>query len=250
MQTLFGSGVMWAVPMIDLAGNNVSNPTPIPFGAMQEVTVDFTFTKKELYGLKVFPLDVARGTGKIELKAKIARFQAALFNQLFGETLNANEMKVAYQESGNVSNNTITVIAAANFSIDLGVSFVSNGTALTRVANNATGNQYVVGTNGNYTFNAANNTQMYISYAYNYNNSSSGSIFTINNQLLGLSPFFKVVLNQNRRAKHMTLILNRCVSTKISFGTKLEDFNVPDFECSAMADDSEVVGQFSLAESY
>lgn len=249
MQTLFGSGTMWAVPTIDLAGNNIAVPTPIPFGAMQEATLDLSFSVKELYGLYQFPIDVARGTGKITGKAKMARFQAALFNQLFGETLTTNEMKVAYQESGNVANNIITVAAAANFSLDLGVWFAANGNPLTRGANAANG-VYVVGANGLYTF-AANqaNTQMHISYAYTMAN-ANGNSFVINNQLLGLSPFFKVVLNQNRRAKHMTLILNRCVATKLSHGSKLEDFNIPEFDFSAMADDSSVVGSWSLAETY
>jgi len=248
MQTLFGSGVMWAVPMINLAGNNVATPTPIPFGAMQEATVDFSFGKKELYGLSVFPIDVARATGKIDIKAKMARFQALLFNQLFGETPNANELKVAYQEALSVSANNATVAAGANFSLDLGVWYANNMMPLTRAANVSAGN-YVVGANGNYSFNESNNTAILISYAFTGAN-SNGSNFTINNQLLGLSPFFKVVLNQNRRARHMTLVLNRCVATKIGIGTKLEDFNIPDFEASAMADDAGVVGTWSFNEAY
>jgi hypothetical protein len=246
MQTHFGSGTLWAVPMIDLAGNNIASPTPVPFGAMQDVSLDFAFGQKELYGLYQFPIDVARGTGKISGKAKVARFQASLFNQLFGETINANELKVTYLESANISANNANVTAAANFSLDLGVSYNSNGTPLIRVAANANAGEYVVGANGAYTFNESNNTQVLISYAYNANN--TGRIFTINNQLLGLSPFFKVVLNQNRRAKHLTVILNRCVATKLSFATKLEDFNVPEFDFAAMADDSNQIGKFSLYE--
>ncbi len=248
MQTHFGSGTMWAVPTIDLAGNNIAVPTPIPFGAMQEVTLDLSFSVKELYGLYQFPIDVARGTGKITGKAKVARFQATLFNQLFGETLTANELKVIYQETGNISANNVTVSQGANHSLDLGVQWAANGAYLPRAANAANGS-YVVGANGVYTINGANNAQVYISYAYTANN-AAGNAFTINNQLLGLSPFFKLVLNQNRRAKHMTMVLNRCVATKLAHGTKLEDFNIPEFDFSAMADDSNQIGQWSLNEAY
>jgi hypothetical protein len=249
MQTEFGSGTLWAVPTINLAGNNIAaaNATPVPFGAMQDVSVDFSATVKELFGLYQFPIDVARGTVKISGKAKVARFQAELFNQLFGETLSSQETRVAYQESANISANNATVTLGANFYADLGVIYASNGTRLTRVAANAAAGEYVANANGLYTFNAANNTQVYISYAYTANN-SSGNSWTINNQLLGLSPFFSVYLNQVRRGKHMTLILNRCVSTKITVATKLEDFSVPEFDFSAMADDSGVVGKWSLAE--
>jgi hypothetical protein len=247
MQTEFGSGVMWAVPTIDLAGNNVATPTPVPFGAMQDISLDISYTVKELYGLYQFPIDVARGTAKVTGKAKVARFQAQLFNQLFGETLTANEYKASYQEAGTVTANNITVTAAANFYLDLGVSYNSNGTPLTRGANAAAG-VYVVGANGLYTF-AANdaNTAMLISYLYTANN-AAGNSFVLNNQLLGLSPFFQVVLNQNRRGKHFTTVLNRCIATKLSFATKLEDFNIPEFDFSAMADDSGVFGRFSIAE--
>ncbi len=251
MMTEFGSGTAWAVPMFDLAGNNVANPTPVPFGAMQDISVDFSFSVKELYGLYQFPIDVARGTAKITGKAKVARFQALLFNQLFGENQTANEMKVAYQEAANVAAGNFTVTAAANFSLDLGVSYVSNGTPLARNSAAGAAGQYVVdAANGIYTFHANDaNVAVLVSYAYTANNANAtGKIFTINNQLLGLSPFFKLVLNQHRRAKHMTLILNRCISTKLTIATKLEDFSIPEFDFSAMADDASIVGQWSLAE--
>jgi hypothetical protein len=250
MQTEFGSGVLWAVPMIDLAGNNVAVPTPVPFGAMQDVSVDFSFSVKELYGMYQFPIDVARGTAKVGGKSKVARFNAGLFNQILGENMTANEMKVAFQESANVGANNFTVAAAANFSLDLGVTY-SNGTPLARNSAAGAAGQYVVdAANGKYTFHANDaNTTVLVSYAYTANNANAtGRIFTINNQLLGLSCFFKLVLNQNRRAKHMTLILNRCISTKLSVATKLEDFTIPEMDFSAMADDSGVVGQWSMAE--
>ena len=55
---LFGSGSLYAVPKIDLAGAGVAVPTPVPFGALQDVSLDISFGQKELYGQKQFPLAV------------------------------------------------------------------------------------------------------------------------------------------------------------------------------------------------
>lgn len=245
----FGSGVMWAVPTIDLAGNNVANPTPIPFGAMQDVSLDIAYSAKELYGFYQFPIAVARGTAKLTGKAKVARFQARLFNQVFGETLSANEIKAVALLAANVSaNNNYNTTQGANFYLDLGIQF-ANGTPLTRVANNANAvGQYVVAANGVYNFHANDaNQAIVVSYAY-YANNTAGNSWTINNQLLGLSPFFKAVLNQQYQGKQVSLIFNRCVSTKLTFATKLEDFHIPEFDFSMMADDSGVVGSISVGE--
>ena len=72
MMTEFGSGVVWGIPTINLAGNNVVNPTPVPFGALQDVSVDFAFSVKELYGQYQFPIDVARGTATPDVSARAA----------------------------------------------------------------------------------------------------------------------------------------------------------------------------------
>lgn len=232
-QYFFGSGQMWAIPTLDIAGNNVATPTPIPFGALQEVSIDISQGKKELYGLYQFPLAVARGTGKIDLKAKFASINAQLFNLSFNDSIAANQMKAAYQEVGNISGNNCTVSAAANFAYDLGVVLASNGTPLTRVAANATALQYVVGANGLYTFNQANNVQVKISYMYNTN---TGNVFTVQNRLLGVQPFFKVALRGEYDGKQFILEYLKCMSTKLGFGTKLEDFMIPEFDFSAMDD--------------
>jgi hypothetical protein len=52
-------------------------------GIVQDVTIDFSFSKKELYGEMQFPVDVARGQGKINIKAKAAKIDAKVFNAVF-----------------------------------------------------------------------------------------------------------------------------------------------------------------------
>ncbi len=244
----FGSGTMWAVPTINLAGNNVTVPTPVPFGAMQDVAIDIAYTVKELYGLYQFPLDVARGTAKLTGKAKVARIQAALFNQIFGETLAANEIKVSYQEAGNTANNNTFTGNQTPFLYDLGVIWANNSLPLTRAANAANNGIYSVDANGVYLFGVGDaNKSIKVSYAYT-GNAATANQFTIQNQLLGLSPFFKAVFSVTRSGKVFTAVFNKCVGTKLSFATKLEDFMIPEFDFAIMADDGGNVGTMSVTE--
>lgn len=248
----FGSGTMWGIPTVTLAGNNVTTPTPVPFGKMQDVSIEFSQGVKELYGLYKYPIDVAGTTGKISGKAKVAQIQALLFNSLlFGETLSANEIKVAYREAANTGNaNSVTPSynGASVFLYDLGVSFNSTGLPLTRGANAANNGIYSVDANGTYLFGVGDaNKAVNISYAY-VGNGAAANQFIINNQLLGLQTFFKGVFSINRAGKFLTIVLNRCVATKLSFATKLEDFVIPEFDFSAMADASDQVGTISVTE--
>lgn len=149
----FGSGTLSATPTVG---------SPQTFGALQDVSLDFSFTNKELYGSKQFPLVVARGTGKINCKAKFASIDAALFNTLF------------FQGTATTTGSTVSV--------------------------------------------------------------------QINNQDLGSTPFFAVTLTQVFNGKTLTVTLNRCTSSKLGFATKLEDFNIPEFDFMAMADDAGVIG--------
>ncbi len=245
----FGSGVMWAIPTINLAGGAVANPTPVPFGVLQDVSIDISFNKKELHGQFQYPLAVARATAKLTAKAKAARITAALFNQVFGETLSTGEIKTAFQESGTIPASPYQVTAAnsATWTLDLGVSYAATGLPLTRVASAPTTGQYSVAA-GVYTF-AAADTTLGVKISYLYTTAiAPGQVFTINNQLLGASPFFQANFSQVYQGKHLTVQFNRCTADKLSLATKLEDWTIPEFDFSMMADDAGVVGKISVSE--
>ena len=244
----FGAGVLWGIPKIAMDGTAVTNPTPQAFGALQEVSVDFSWTMKELYGQYQMPIAVGRGTAKITGKAKAARISASLFNLTFGETLAAGETVAAVDEAATIANNAVTIDppGAGVFSEDLGVVYATTGLPLTRGASASAGGVYSL-SNNVYTFNAAdNNAAVKISYSYTL--AASGKSFTINNQLLGACPFFKLVMNESYQGKVIHVELNRVISGKLSFATKLEDFMIPDFDFGIMADDSGVIGTVSVAE--
>ena len=75
-QSVFSTGNLWGIP----AGSNV---TPVRFGTVQDIAVDFSFDLKKLYGNFQFPVEQARGKGTIDIKATIGRVDPILFNQVF-----------------------------------------------------------------------------------------------------------------------------------------------------------------------
>lgn len=243
-QYVFGSGTLYAV-------DSDSNSTPVKFGGLQEASVDFSFSNKELYGQNQFPLTVARGTGKISGKAKNASVSGELFNRLFfGGTLATGQLLVAEDEAAVVPASpgpyTVTVANSVNFSQDLGVIDASIGQPLTKVDSTPAAGQYSVAA-GVYTF-AAGDAGKQLKVSYSHNSASTGKQLTITNKLQGQAPTFKVILSERYNGKALTLELNACVSSKLSMPTKSEDFMVPEFEFSACADAAGNIGTLSLAE--
>ncbi len=244
MQYSFGTGVLYGT---SLTG---SNPTPVRFGALQDVSLDFSFTTKELYGQYQFPLALGRGTGKITGKAGFAQFNAQAFNDLFfgaGSVASA-ATRTSVSEAQTVTANIVTATNGANFTADLGVVKASDGTVYTRVANTPTGQQYTLNTTtGVYTFNSSQ-SNIPVLVSYTYADSTSGKKISINNQLLGNSSQFSAVFTETFNSKSMTVVLNACMSSKLSLATKLEDFTIPAFDFMAFADAANAIGTISMEE--
>lgn len=90
----FGSGVLYGTRT---DGGVV---TPVRFGILQDVTIDFAAEIKELYGQLQYPVDTARGKAKITGKAKFAVLQASVYNSLyFGQTATTGQTLFAYNET-------------------------------------------------------------------------------------------------------------------------------------------------------
>ncbi len=83
---------------------------------------------------------------------------------------------------------------------------------------------------------------------YLYNSATTGGTIAISNQPMGLAPTFKAVLAGVTDGRTMTLILNRCISSKLTLPTKNEDHLVVEFDFSAMADDNDQVGTLTVTE--
>ena len=244
----FNTGVMIGTPV---SGNEDSNPTPLALGILQEGAFDVTWEVKELYGQSQFPVDVAKGKGKVSGTAKFASVTGKTIADLFfGQGVTGNPLVPVYVESHTVPATpyqvTIAPPASGTFFVDLGVIGASGayaGIALVRVASGPTTGQYSIneGT-GVYTFAAADTTLvMYISYLYTAANAAGGYRSVIANQLMGFGPVFEldffVQYAGSNPGGQQSLLLRayNCIMTKWSTPTKQGDYLIQDVAFSCFA---------------
>lgn len=240
----FGSGVLIGTR------TDVANTTPVNFGLVQEVQLDLQFTAKELYGQYQFPVAIARGQGKASGKAKMARVSGLAFNHLFfGASLVAGQLATAFGEAQSVPGSTpftVSVTNAGQWQDDCGVVYATSGLPLTKVASAPAAGQYSVAA-GVYTFNSADaGAAVLISYTYNV--TGSGQQLTLANPLLGTTPTFQAQLYTSFQGKPVNVKLFNCVSSKLTFASKLEDFVIPELDFDIFANAAGNVLQWSFAE--
>ncbi len=241
----FGSGVLLGTR------TDIANATPVNFGLVQEVTIEETATVKELHGQVQRPLAIARGTIKTTGKAKVARISGMAFANLFyGVAPLPGQFATSFAEAGTVAATTpftVTVANAASFVDDDGVLYATTGLPLTKVASAPASGQYSV-VLGVYTFNSADAGKAILAN-YTYTVSGTGQKFTVANQLLGTTPTFQALFYTTFQGQAISLKLNNCTTSKLSFHTKLEDFVLPEFDFSCFADASGNVMTWSFAEA-
>lgn len=241
----FGSGVLIGTR------TDIDNGTPINFGLVQEVTLDESASLKELFGQYQRPLAIARGTIKTTGKAKVARISGLAFaNLYYGVTPAAGETATSFAEAGTIASSSpylVTVANAATFVADQGVVYAASGLPLTKVASSPAAGQYSVAA-GVYTFNTADEGKSVFT-TYTYTVTSSGQKFTVANQLLGTTPTFQALFYTSFQGQSVTVTLNNCTSSKLSFGTKLEDFVLPEFDFSCLPDSSGNIMTWSFSEA-
>jgi hypothetical protein len=230
----FGSGVLLGTR------TDIPSATPVNFGLVQDVTIEETATIKELTGQFQRPVAIARGTIKTTGKAKVARISGMAFANLFyGVTPAAGQLATSFAEAGTVaaaSPFTYAVANAATFADDDGVVYATSGLPLTRVASAPGAGQYSVSA-GVYTFNSADSGKAVL-VTYTYTIRGTGQKFTVTNQLLGTTPTFQALFYRTFQGQAISLKLNNCTSSKLSFQAKLEDFTMPEFDFSCFADAS------------
>ena len=255
MQLAFGAGALWG-NRTDVTGSGIG---PDQFGILQDVQIDWDWSTKELWGQFQFPLDIARGQGKIAGKAKFARIFGAIFGDLFfGQTPATGQLTVSENEAATVPATipyTVTVANAANYVDDLGVFYAtgaSAGNRFTRVTTPSASGQYSVNlATGIYTFAAADaGAALLISYLCTI--SSAGKKLVLTNQFMGYTPTFKATFYTTKTtqgaAAGLTLVLNACTASKLSLPTKIDDYEIQEFDFSAFADATGTIGTLSVNE--
>jgi hypothetical protein len=253
MQFQFGTGSLFGTPLSDASGNSIANPTPHKFGEIQDVSLDMSRDIKPLYGEKMMPVALGGGKMKFDIKAKFARLNGRLFNDLyFGQTLNSGTLQGVYNDTAGAAipatpyQITPAVPSSGTWARDLGV-IDSNGVPLQRVASAPTTGQYSVAA-GVYTFAAADATKVvFINFAYTASVSGAKQV-VFSNLPMGYVPSFGLDIAAVYNGKQANIRFNQCVSGKLGWAPKQDDFTVADMEISAFADAAGNIGYIMLAE--
>ncbi len=241
---VFGSGVLIGTP----AGGS-----PINFGLAQEVTLNVQTNTKALYGQYNFPVAIGSGTKKMSGKAKMARVSGqALGSLYFGLTPTAGVTQTQFGETATVpasSPYTYTTTYHTTFVADQGVVYASSALPLKAVASAPTQGQYSL-SGGTYTF-ASADASAAVLISYTYTVAASGESIAVNSQLIGPSVTFSANLFASDPAtgKQFSVLLYNCVAEKLSFGTKLEDFVLPELDFQCFANAAGQVCQFNFGDA-
>lgn len=256
---LFGTGTLIAQQTQDSLGNLLRFPASVRLGTMQDISVDIDVDLKTLYGSQRYPISVAQGKAKIEIKAKYAEINGAILGRLqFGKTPTAGIRSVVHDHAFIVpasaaGGQAVEVIVEppdeGTFFADLGVVEGATGDQLERVAPSQTAapgaGEYSV-TNGTYRFAPSEHArELLVSYEYRAA-SSKGQIFELTNDVMGPTPAFTLMLKNSFDGKNLVMKLNRAVSSKVSLPFKSDDYAVYDLTAQAFADAAGQVGYLCL----
>ena len=240
----FGVGLLFTVP-------TTANPTPVQFGALQDINIDFSFDEKQLFGSFQFALEQARGKGKATIKASVGRFDPAFFNQVFfGLTTSVGEKRNSAREAGTIPTTPfqITVANGATFAVDLGVYDVTSAKWLTRVASAPATGQYAVNVaTGVYTFAAADVGHL-VQFYYTYTAAGTGVTLNYTNQLMGSGALFTVnLINYNPvTGKYLNLVYPAVQCFKLGMPMKLDDYTHAALDFSAQDDGAGNIFQWTM----
>lgn len=246
MQLTFGAGEVFAQMITDAHGVPAKNATPIRIMGLQEMSVDVSAELKEYHGQNRFALAVAQGKVKVSGKMKGALINGLALNTLFfGDKFATGTMKAIHADTDGKqipgsSTYTIQVTppSSGTFAEDLGV-LGSDGTTYIKVSGSPEAGQYSVSASGLYTFNEADKGKtVYPSYAYTYTLAGSKKI-DLSNMAMGNTPTFKLSYLTQFKGKKALLELESVTSGKLGlFGTKNDDFSVPELDFTASTDEA------------
>ena len=239
----FASGSLFAVR------TDIANGTPVKFGVLQKVDLKFAGTNKELFGQNQFPQDVARGPIKVTGKATSAQIFSSYFDLFFGQGVTTSAgLLAAVGEAHSVpasSAYTITVTQSATFTQDLGVIYAATGIPLQVVASGPAAGQYSVSA-GVYTF-SSSDASAAVAISYEYTGTTTKELI-LNNQLMGTTPTFLMVLATTYKNNVFNVHLNQCVSESLSFPVGNQEYSIPEMDFEAYTDAANVLGKITMSQ--
>lgn len=247
----FGTGTLIA------KRTDTANTPPFMFGVLQNISLDFDQKLESLTGQNKVAVALGDGELKISGKAKFARFQMTLFNNMMlgqsaaSGTLDMGSTGEAAAVPSSSPYSWVVTNAAQTPLEDFGVFYQSSGTQLAPVAASPSAGQYSFNAStGTYTFAAADaGAAVYVYYSFS---SASGNKIVYSNPLMGTSPVFEVYFKTTTSnlgvTKNITIKLNACKSSKLSLAFANQKFAIPEFDFQAMADAAGNVFTLSTTE--
>lgn len=252
---LFGAGVFYITPTIDAFGNTIAVPQPTPVGILQDVSLNFEFTNKPLYGALQFPVAIGRGEGKCTGTAKFANIYSLLWNNaFFGQPaatvagfIGIVTSTVAVAIPATPFQITPTVPSAGTWDTDESVTD-SNGNLMIKVASGPTAGQYSVAA-GVYTFASADNVSglsVFINFRYTATVTGATKT-TVANLLMGYAPQIQIDLQVSYAGKSMFIRLPGAIPSKFTWAFKNTDWTIPNFDFDCFADTSNNIVYTSMS---
>jgi len=247
----FGAGVLVATA--------IGGATPIRFGVLQECSPDFKTDAKPLFGQKRYPIALAAGKTTPKITAKYAGFRGRLLFDLFFNSTDTSTSLTTGSRIRFADNELVTGVAgaatvanAASFVADAGVYVKWSGRPLVGF------DPTVPGATGDYTaaagaytfvspFTAADQNpttglvDVYVSYTWT--DATSGTRMTFGNPLMGTQPIFSAVVNMAYDGRSALWTFPRCMATNLKFTTKLDDWEMADFEFEIAQDIGGSIGE-------
>jgi hypothetical protein len=241
----FGPGFLVATGVNNnVGGAALDNLTPIRFGVLQSVNIDFDFKNKQLYSQRVFPLISSWSQGQVSGKIRSASICGWLANILLGFTTatpNTGSQVVmdSLQTIPSSPPYTVTITNASDLGVTYQLTSVTNGSIsmqLTRVSASPNAGQYSFSA-GTWTFAAGDAGKIiYVSYALAGDAGTANYSFV--NPMQGLAPIFGLQFIQQFGGKTFRVSLPTVVSQKFSMPTRANDYeeNEIDFEAVCLTD--------------
>lgn len=244
----FGTGQIFTAP--------INGGAPLRLGALQDVSFDFSGDIKTLFGQYQYPLAARRGKTKIEGKIGSANIDVAAFNTVFfgGDLTEGTEYKQINGEVGAIPATpgpyTVVVANGAHFYMDLGVADALTGVLLKQVASGPAAGEYSVDpTTGTYTFASADHGKAVLFYYLYTDVAATGGSLVITNNLMGVTPKFRLVMTHEEDGESFTIILFSVVADKLTMPLKQDDFVMPEISYQAFADRTNRIGIMSSSSA-
>lgn len=237
MQVNFGVGNLTLIPP-----SGAADPTPLVFGILQDVQLDYSSAKKTLFGQRQFAVAVADGEAKITGKAKFAQVKGGtLLAALAGSTTAAGETTEVTDPSAPIPTTPyqITVVGSATYVEDLGVINAATGAPLTQVPSGPVAGQYSHAA-GVYTFASADNVSgISVKISYTKTVAAVGKTISLGNPLMGISTTYVLDLFNDSPANSSKIYgvrLSAVVIPKLALMFKNTDFTMHDVDFEAIDD--------------